>query len=173
RVAPRPHRVRGIQRRRRHVVAAAPERDLPFAVLMHGFGLVQALQRSVHALVPAPGVLDGAVHLLELFERDPERRDRALEHLGARQIEAEALGAQELAGAACFDFAIRAERHVHPAGEAIFLVPLALAVAEQDERLHGQSPSQLENGKKMLRPPINEMSLTTLSTPSGARWLRT
>ena len=46
----------GVERRRRDVVAAAPDLDLRFAVLRRGLRLVQPLQRAVVALVQPPAV---------------------------------------------------------------------------------------------------------------------
>src|SRR5205085_10886001 len=64
-------------------------RSLLVAVLGHRLGLVQALQGAVHALVHAPRLRDGNPHLIELFERDEQRLDGALQHRRVRAIEHE------------------------------------------------------------------------------------
>ena len=85
RIAALAARIVGRERRRRHVVAAAPGEHLRVAELGRGLGLVEALQGAVVALVEAPVVAHrqpGAVHLVE---RVPERPDRALEHRASRR----------------------------------------------------------------------------------------
>ena len=77
----------GRQRRRRDVVAAAPDLHLLLAVLRRGLRLVQPLQRAVVALVQPPVLGDRDPELIHLVERDAERLDRALQHRREREVE--------------------------------------------------------------------------------------
>ena len=54
------------QRRRRDVVAAAPDLDLRFAVLRRGFRFVEPLQRPVMPFVEPPAPFDRQPQLIEL-----------------------------------------------------------------------------------------------------------
>jgi hypothetical protein len=128
-IAPGEARIVARHGRRGNVVATTPDLDLIFAVLLDRLGLVEALQRPVHALVQAPGAVHGQPHLVGRLEHDPEGLDGALEQRGVRDIEREPLARDELAGVLGLAHAGLAERHVDPAGEAVFAVPLALAVA--------------------------------------------
>jgi uncharacterized protein DUF4139 len=128
-VAPGPALVVAGEGRRRDVVAAPPDLHLLFAVLLHGLGLVEALQGAVHALVEAPGAVHGHPHLIDRLEGDPQGLDGPLEQRGVGDVERDALVANQRARALGLADAGLAERHVDPAGEAVFAVPLALAVA--------------------------------------------
>ena len=80
-------RVAGFERRRRRVVAAAPDQHLRVAVLLGRLGLVQALQSAVMALVQAPAMhhrQPGAVHFVQAM---PQRAGGALEYAGVGQVE--------------------------------------------------------------------------------------
>ena len=121
------------QRRRRNVVAAAPDLGLRLAVLRGGLRLVQPLQRAVVPLVQPPALGHRNPEQVERVERDPERLDRALQHRRVRDVEDVAAVAQQAAGLARFVAAARRSDRRRPAGEAVFLVPGALAVAEQDD----------------------------------------
>jgi hypothetical protein len=121
------------QRRWRDVVAAAPDLHLRLAVLCDRLRLVQALQRTVVALVQAPAVLDGQPHAVHLVERDPQRADRALQHRGVRVIERDAGGRELAPGLARLFASLVGEIDVVPAGEQVGDVPLALAVTDENE----------------------------------------
>ena len=84
-------RIRGLERRRRNVVAAPPDLDLRVAVFRGRLRLVQTLQRAVVPLVQPPVLLDRNPEQVELVERDPARADRALEHRRVGDVEGEAL----------------------------------------------------------------------------------
>src|SRR3954451_20770171 len=136
-------RVRGVvvgQRRGRDVVAAAPDVDLLVAVPGRCLGLVQALQAAVVALVQLPALELRQPHHVELVEDDPERADGALQDRGVGEVEAQALGLQEAPREARMLDAALAEVDVDPAGEAVLLVPVALAVAHHNEDGHRSLP---------------------------------
>lgn len=65
-----------------------------------------------------------------------QRADRALQHRGVGAIELQAFGGHQLATGLGFGAALFGEVDVDPAGEAIFEVPLALAMAQQDQARH-------------------------------------
>jgi hypothetical protein len=88
-------------------------------------------------LVQPPAVDDRQPHLVEPVERDPERANRALQHRRVGEVEGVATVLEQLAGGAGFFAAAFGQIDVGPAGEAVFLVPDALAVAEQYECRHG------------------------------------
>jgi hypothetical protein len=118
---------------RRNVVAAAPDLHLLLAVLGRGLGLVEALQGAVVALVEAPALVHRNPGLIELGEHHLLSVDRALEHRGVGDVELIALVAQQLAGGDGLVAARFGDVDVDPAGEAVFEVPLALAMTQQNE----------------------------------------
>mmetsp|Transcript_14999 Transcript_14999/g.31406 ORF Transcript_14999/g.31406 Transcript_14999/m.31406 type:complete len:318 (+) Transcript_14999:48-1001(+) len=123
-----------LDRRRRHVEAAAPDLHLVGAVLLHCLLLVEAGQAPVHPLVQAPGLGDGHVELVRLLQRVVEGLDGALEDRGVADVELEALLLDERSCALRLPDALLGEVDVDPAGEAVVHVPLRLAVAREDEQ---------------------------------------
>src|SRR5690606_3497467 len=132
-------------------IGAAPDQHLLVAVLGRGFRLVQPLQRAVVALVQAPAQADGGVHGVHFVQRDPEGADGALQNRAECQVKFVAFLFEQLARLARL-FAPRfGEVDIGPAGETVFKVPLALAVAHQDDLIHGKSHLEVNN----LRPFYN------------------
>ena len=103
-----------------------------------GLGLVQALQGPVVALVEPPGAAHRDPVEVHLVQRELQRRDRAAQKRGEGLVEAEPRLPEQLAGVVGFLHALLAEGDVHPAGEAVLLVPVAFAVAHEDELFHGE-----------------------------------
>ena len=128
-----------VQRQRlgRDGVGAAPDQHLLVAILGGGLGLVQALQGAVMALVQAPGHADRGVHGVHRVQGDPQGADGALEQRGIGQVEGIAFFLEQFAGLAGLFAAGVGQVDVGPAGEAVFQVPLAFAVAHQNEFMHG------------------------------------
>src|SRR5207302_4603766 len=112
------------------------------AVPPRRLGLVQALERAVHALVEAPAVLHRNPHLVELVERDPESLDGPLEQRGVGDLETEARLLEQLPRLVRLGLAGGAERDVDPAGETVLLVPGALAMAQEHELVHRRLTSR-------------------------------
>ena len=135
---------------RRHVERAAPELELLGAVLLERLGLVVALQRAVVALVEAPGALDVDPEAVGLLERDVGGLDGAGEH--ARCTARRAAGPDSASSsparlASATPCSLQA--HVDPSGEQVLLVPVAVAVAQQDEgvrRSHASNLSRCDTG---------------------------
>src|SRR5690242_2213901 len=149
RVRARIARVRELQRRRRNIVAAAPDEHLLIAELARHFGLVEALQRAVVPFIEAPAPVHRDPHQVHLVLHQPERADRALEHGGVRDVESETLLAQCGSRALRLrDAAIR-EIDVGPAGEAVLPVPGAFAVPKKNELSH---PSILDEENAQVKP---------------------
>ncbi len=92
------------------------------------------------ALVEAPGALDGDPVAIHHVEGDVGGLDGATEQRGVQHVGEESFLLEELATALGFAEALLVEVDVHPAGEQVLGVPLALAVAEQDQ-LVGHGPS--------------------------------
>jgi hypothetical protein len=65
--------------------------------LLGHFGLVQALQGAIVALVQAPAFLHGQPGAVHLVQAIPQRVDGALEHAGEGDVELVALGLEQLA----------------------------------------------------------------------------
>ena len=125
--------VGSLQRRRRDVVAATPDLHLRLAVLLHGLGLVETLQRAVMAFVQAPAALHRQPHQVHFIEHDPHRANRTFEHRGENEIEFETFGFEQLA---CFFRFVTAEVgqiDIDPASEEVFQVPSALTVTDEYE----------------------------------------
>jgi hypothetical protein len=110
--------------------------DLLLAELGRGLGLVQALERSVVALVEPPALVHGQPEQVHALERDGERADRALQERGVGHVEGVALGAEEPRRLLRFPDALRREVDVRPAREPVLEVPRALAVPQQDQLDH-------------------------------------
>ena len=120
---------------RRNVERAAPEHELLLAELLEGLGLVLALQRAVVALVEAPRALDGDPRAIGGVEGDVGGLDGAGEHRGVQDVGQQARLGEQLAAALGFGLALLGEPDVDPSGEEVELVPFALAVAEEDQRI--------------------------------------
>ena len=106
-------------------------------------------------------------HQVHLVERDPERADRPLQDRGEGEVEGEA----GLASAAGRPRAPRrtpclGEVDVGPAGEAVLLVPVALAVAQQDEL--GHRPSRAAGRRPRRGQPARATIPAISSTLSDA-----
>ena len=118
------------ERERGDVEAAAPDLHLGVAVFFGGLGLVQALEVAVVLFVEAPALLDGDPVQVHLVQDVVEGLDSALEIGSIGLSEGEALGLEEFTGLDGLFHALGAQVHVGPAGETVFLVPDALAVAD-------------------------------------------
>ena len=105
--------------------------DLVIPVLGGRFRLVQALQGTIVALVQAIVADHRDPHLVHVVQNAPQGAHGTLEHRGVSHIELKAGFLQQLACGAGFLAALFGQIHVFPAGEAVFLVPYALAVADQ------------------------------------------
>src|SRR6185437_2521863 len=75
-------------------------------------------------------------HLVQLIENAPQRVNRPLQHRSVRHVEHVALRLQRLAGFLRLRASGIREVDVRPAGEPVFLVPGAFAVAHQHQFLH-------------------------------------
>src|SRR6478609_11251155 len=121
------------QRWWRYVVAATPDLHLRLAMLLDGLRLVQALQRAVVALVQPPALLHRQPHAVHLVEGNPQGADGALQQRGVGVVEADAGGPEFAARLARLFTALIRKIDVVPAREQVGDVPLALAMAQQDE----------------------------------------
>ncbi len=127
----------GRQRRRRNVIGAAPDQDLFGAVPLGRLGLVEAGEAAVVALVQPPILLGRDPHLTRGVQRQPEGANGAGQNRGEGLVEFDPSRLQKLSGLAGFFLALGRQIDVHPSGEAVLEVPLALAVADQDKLGHG------------------------------------
>ena len=110
--------------------------DLLVAVALRRLRLVEPLEGAVVALVEPPALLDRQPEPVEAVEGDPEGADRPLEQRGVGEVEVVAsLGEQPGRFPGLFD-PLGRKVDVGPAGEAVFEVPGALAVAQKDELVH-------------------------------------
>jgi hypothetical protein len=82
-------------------------------------------------------------------ERDVRRLDRPREHRRVLHVGEHAMLDEELARALRLLEADVAESHVDPTGEQVLLVPFAVAVAQQHERVrHGRQPSGAASARR-------------------------
>src|SRR6185312_12830403 len=127
--------------RRRDVVAAPPFVHLLVAPFLACVVLVEPDEIAVVALVERLVADHRDFRLPHLVENKVERALRALERRGVGDVERDALGLEPFAGGTRFLDALVGEVDVAPAGEQVFLVPLALAVANENEKaLAGHQP---------------------------------
>ena len=143
-----------VERRRRHVERPAPQHELLLAELGEGLRLVLALQRAVVALVEAPRALDGDPQPVGGVEGDVRRLDGTAENRGVEDVGVQARLGEQLAAALGFGLALLGEPHVDPSGEEVELVPFALAVAEEDQRVgRGHVPHDIQRRSREARLP--------------------
>src|SRR5690606_20800892 len=133
----------------------APDEHLFVAVLGGRLSLVQALERTVVTLVQTPAQPDGRMHGVHGIQSDPQRADGALQHRAIGQVEFKALFFEQFARLARLLATQFGKVDIGPAGETVFKVPLAFAVAHQDEFVHGKSHLEVNN----LRPFYNRLIL--------------
>ncbi len=130
----------GGQGRRRHVIGAAPHMHLVRPMLGRGLRLVEPGEAAIMTLVQPPVLGLRHEHLLGRRERQPHGADRPGEHGGVGAVDLQArLGDQDTA-LGRLGLALGGKVHIHPPGEAILEVPLALAMAKQDQGGHVGPP---------------------------------
>ena len=137
------------QGRGRCVVGPAPQHELLLAELGEGLLLVLALQRPVVALVEPPAAPHRQPHPVGGVQRDLRGPDRAAHHRGVQHVRQQAALGEQLTAPARLGRALLGQADVDPAGEEVLLVPVALAVPEQDEggvlvvaRAHAAEPAR-------------------------------
>ena len=119
-----------------NVVTAAPDEDLFVAKLGRCFRFIEALESSIMTLVEAPVFFHWDPELVEFRENAPERVESAFENGNVGYIEAESFFFEEFAGGLGFGAAFVAEFDVVPTSEAVFFIPGAFAVADEDKFIH-------------------------------------
>ena len=118
------------------VEAATPNKHLLFAVLGSGFALVQALEHTVVLLVQAPALLHGNPILVHHVQHVVERLDGTLEVGSVGHAKLKSGIFEGLTGFAGFAHTFFSEVYIGPTGEAVFEIPLALSVTEQNNSFH-------------------------------------
>ena len=96
--------------------------------------LVEAGEIAIVALVERLVLDDWHGFLTELFEHQIERALGAFERRGKRDVETQSLCFEFAPGVARFGDPLLGQIDIAPAGEQIFLVPLALAVAHEHKQ---------------------------------------
>jgi hypothetical protein len=94
-------------------------------------------------------MLDRDPHPVHLLEHGPQRLDRTLQHRRERDVEREAGLLQQCRGLLGFAHSLLGQPDVGPAGEAILLVPLRLAVTQQHYLVHSNAPMVEMVGAKL------------------------
>ena len=121
------------QRWRSNVIASTPDLYLIGAMFGGGLCLVEALKFTVVAFIESPVAHNRNPHQVHLFHDEPKRTYRTSQHGRERDIERVAFGQHRLARLPGFEDALLGQIDVRPSGEEILEVPLALAVANEDE----------------------------------------
>src|SRR5689334_8219175 len=124
------------QRRRWGRVAATPGLDLRLTPALDRLPLVLALQVAVVAFVEPPVATHRHPRPPDLFEGELQRADGPFLQRRVGYLDVDAFLGQQPAGIARLGLAELGEVDVVPPGEQVGLVPLAFAVAEQDENTH-------------------------------------
>lgn len=119
-----------------NVVTAAPDEDLFVTKLRRCFRFIETLESSIMTLVKAPVFFHWDPELVELRENAPERVESAFENGNVGDIEAESFFFEKFAGGLGFGAAFVAEFDVVPTSEAVFFIPGAFAVADEDKFIH-------------------------------------
>lgn len=89
------------------------------------------------AFVEAPVFFNRDPEEVELLKNGPKGVEGTFENGRVGEIESEAFTLEEFPGGFGFGAAFVAELDVGPAGEAVFLIPGAFAVADENEFIHG------------------------------------
>lgn len=126
----------------RHIVGAAPDVHLLLAEFLAGLVLVEAGQVAVVALTQVV-VFHGWRVLPHLAQRQRRRGIGALEGRGINLVEFDVF--QGFAGGLGLGDARLVQVDVGEAGKAVFVVPLALPVAEEDKIVHDSLLSLTES----------------------------
>ncbi|CCJ91687.1 hypothetical protein BN132_3615 [Cronobacter turicensis 564] len=131
------------QRRRGHREAATPLFHLIVTVFFSGFSFVQTLQGAVVTLVQFPGFFNRQPGLIQPVQDVPQRVDGTFQHGGISKIKAVAFVFKQLACGFRFADAFFRQVNVVPTGKAVFVVPLAFAVTNQNQlsNSHSITPS--------------------------------
>ncbi|CAH0264841.1 hypothetical protein SRABI83_03481 [Arthrobacter sp. Bi83] len=134
-----------VQDRRRGVVRAAPKHELLFAEFGESLGLVLALQGTVVTLVESPVALDRNPAAVGLVQGDVGGVDGPLQERRVQDVREHVVLNQELSPAECLLTSLVVEVNIHPAGEQVLGVPVAVAVAQQNQLVsHDFHPSRAE-----------------------------
>ena len=118
------------------VVAASPDEHLLVAVFGGCLALVESLQHTVMLFVQPPALFDRDPVLVELVQHAVERFDGAFKVRSIGFVECETLFFQQFAGPVGFGDAFFGQVDVRPAGKAVFPVPGAFSVSEQNDFFH-------------------------------------
>ena len=121
------------QLRRGYREAATPLFNLLVAIFLSGFRFVQTLQRTVVTLVQFPGFLNRQPGLIQFVQHVPQGVDGTFQHRGVSKIKGEAFILQQFTCRFGFAYAFLRQINVVPTGETVFVVPLAFAVAHQNQ----------------------------------------
>jgi hypothetical protein len=119
--------------RRWDVVGAPPQHELFVAELGPDRRLVLALQRAVVPFVQPPTAPHRQPVQVGGVQRQLGGPDRAAQQRGVQHGRFDAVLGQQLPAAPGLRLAGLGQVHVHPAGEQVLQVPVALAVPEQDQ----------------------------------------
>ena len=103
-------------------------------------GLVEPGQPAIVAFVEAPVLGLRDPQAARSLQRQMQRLDRAGLERGEGVGRQHALGLEQFARRGGLGHALRGQVDIPPAGEAVFEIPLALAVADEDEAGQGLTP---------------------------------
>ena len=88
------------------------------------------------ALIQAPGLAHRQPILVDGVQRNPKGVNRALKYAGVGQIELVTLRTQQFTCLLSLLAPLLGEVDIDPAGKTVFEIPLALAVAHENEFMH-------------------------------------
>mmetsp|Transcript_93990 Transcript_93990/g.196095 ORF Transcript_93990/g.196095 Transcript_93990/m.196095 type:complete len:341 (+) Transcript_93990:137-1159(+) len=126
-------RVADVDGGRWDVVAPPPNLDLLITMLRCSFGLVETLQTSIVAFVETPSVDDWHGEVVGFHQGRPCGSDGTSQHRCENDIELEASVLQHLACLHGLELTLLREVDISPTSEDVLDVPVALAVAEEDD----------------------------------------
>ena len=158
----------GGQGRRRGVVGPPPDPHLLGTVPLGGLGLVQASQAAIVPLVQAPVLGLGHEGLARRRQGQPKGADGAGQDGGVGPVDLQSRRLDQLATLAGLGLALGGQVHIHPSGEPVLQVPLALAVSKQDQGRHGRSPSRVRVGLGPASGAV-KAGLASLVAPGRSR----
>jgi hypothetical protein len=119
--------------RRRHIIGPAPDQHLLFAPLGARIVLVEAAEIAIVAFIERDVPDDREIEDAHFLEHQVQRVLGAAQSRGVVEIGHDALGLECLAGGAGLADALFGQVRIAPAGEEILEVPLAFAMAHEDQ----------------------------------------
>src|SRR6185369_10338293 len=119
----------------------------------------------------APVLVHRQPELVQLFERQVQRADGALEQRREGEVESPVPGKEQSPGGTRLVDPLRRQIHVGPAGEAVFAVPAGFAVPQQHELVHALNYNAARQQGRRMEFITKNIFLIVIAAVSGGMLL--